>query len=158
MLRPRTYHWSTLSLMVKGEHALIWITDLYQETLHRICNTDPLLGDRGHPEPKAAPPIWIVGSGRGDRYQPNHTPKFPVCRIHLKVIDHILSSDDCQTPVLWHKDLHLDSIFVDPKKPMGIVGLIDWQNDHVTLLFDQVTHPTFFRQQGTETRKASRRL
>jgi hypothetical protein len=41
---------------------------------------------------------------------------------------------------------------------MEIVGLIDWQNAHVTLLFNQVTHPTFFRQQGTETRKASRHL
>jgi hypothetical protein len=61
----------------------------------------------------------IVGSRGGNPYQPNHALKFSVCRIHLKVIDRILPSDDLQTPVLWHKDLHLDNIFVDPQEAYG---------------------------------------
>ncbi|OJD23726.1 hypothetical protein ACJ73_04926 [Blastomyces percursus] len=87
----------------------------------------------------------IVGP-RG--YQPNRALKLSVCRDFLKVVDHILPPEVCQTPILWHKDLHLDNIFVKPEKPTEIVGLIDWQNVHVSPLFDQVTHPAFLDYKG----------
>ncbi|KMQ48464.1 hypothetical protein HL42_0925 [Trichophyton rubrum] len=87
----------------------------------------------------------IVGPGG---YQPNRALKLSVCRDFLKVVNHILPPEACLTPVLWHKDLHLDNIFVNPEKPTEIVGLIDWQNVHVSPLFDQVTHPAFLDYKG----------
>ncbi|RLL99158.1 hypothetical protein CFD26_104776 [Aspergillus turcosus] len=90
-------------------------------------------------------PEGIVGPGG---YQPDCALKLSVCRDVLKVVDHIMPHDDCQAPVLWHKDLNLDNIFVDPERPTEIVGLIDWQNAHVAPLFDQVTHPAFLDYKG----------
>lgn len=87
----------------------------------------------------------IVGPGG---YRPTRALKLSVCRDFLKVVNHILPPETCRTPVLWHKDLHLDNIFVNPKKPTEIVALIDWQNVHVSPLFDQVTHPAFLDHKG----------
>ncbi|KMU91878.1 hypothetical protein CIHG_09730 [Coccidioides immitis H538.4] len=56
---------------------------------------------------------------------------------------HILLSEVCQTSILWHKNLHLDNIFMNSEKPTEIIGLIDWQNVHVLSLFNQVMHPAF---------------
>ena len=62
-----------------------------------------------------------------------------------KLAQHMLPSSECQTLVLWHRDLHLDKVFVDADKPAEIVGLIDWQNCDVGPLFDQVMHSAFLR-------------
>ncbi|KAM5492636.1 Phosphotransferase enzyme [Microsporum audouinii] len=90
-------------------------------------------------------PEGIVGPGG---YKPDHALKLSVCHDFLKVAEYILPAESCQVPVLWHNDLHLDNIFVAPERPTEIVGLIDWQNAHVTPLFDQVTHPAFLAYKG----------
>lgn len=90
-------------------------------------------------------PEGIFGLGG---YQPDRALKLSVCRDFLKVADHILAPETCQTRVLWHKDLHLDNVFVDPDKPTDIVELIDWENSHVAPLFDQVTYPAFLDYKG----------
>lgn len=90
-------------------------------------------------------PEGIVAPGA---YRPSRALKLSVCRDFLKVTDRILPPEPCRTPVLWHKDLHLDNIFVHPERHTEIVGLIDWQNTHVAPLFDQVTHPAFFDYKG----------
>ncbi|PKX89743.1 uncharacterized protein P174DRAFT_515774 [Aspergillus novofumigatus IBT 16806] len=69
-------------------------------------------------------------------YQPDCALKLSVCRDVLKVVDYIPPHDDCQVPVLWHKDLNLDNMFLDPERPTEI-------NAHVVPLFDQITYPTF---------------
>ncbi|KAK2740936.1 Phosphotransferase enzyme [Myotisia sp. PD_48] len=88
-------------------------------------------------------PIGIVGPGG---YQPDRALKLSVCREFLKVVDHILPPANCQIPVLWHPDLHLDNIFVNPEKPSEITGLIGWQSAKVGPLFNQVSYPTFLRR------------
>jgi hypothetical protein len=44
-------------------------------------------------------------------------------------------------PVLWHEDLHLGNIFVDPKDMIS--GIINWQDTHCLPLFFQVEVPSF---------------
>jgi aminoglycoside phosphotransferase (APT) family kinase protein len=100
-------------------------------------------------------PEGIVGPAG---YQPDRALKLSVCRDYLKVVDHILPTDACQIPILWHKDLHLDNIFVNPEKPTEIVGLIDWQNSYVAPLFDQVSHPAFWTIRGRRLRVSRRQL
>lgn len=90
-------------------------------------------------------PEGIIAPGN---YLPDHTLKLSVCRDFLKVADRLLPRESSRIPVLWHKDLHLDNIFVNPEKPTEIVGLIDWQNTHVAPLFDQVSHPSFLDFKG----------
>ncbi|KAM5444027.1 Phosphotransferase enzyme [Microsporum ferrugineum] len=90
-------------------------------------------------------PEGIVGP---NGYQPDRALKLSVCRDFLKIADYILPPEAYQLPVLWHKDLHLDNIFVNPEKPTDIVGLIDWQNSHIAPLFDQATHPAFLDYNG----------
>ncbi|PGH18880.1 hypothetical protein AJ80_04298 [Polytolypa hystricis UAMH7299] len=119
-----------------------------KEHCTRVPGSDLSSGDGGYPKNPKRPlrPEGIVGP---EGYQPDRALKLSVCRDVLKVVDHILPSNPaCQKPVLWHKDLHLDNIFVDPEKPTEIVGLIDWQNARVAPLFDQVSYPSFLDYNG----------
>lgn len=50
--------------------------------------------------------------------------------------------------VLWHGDLHLQNIFVNPNDPTQIMGIIDWQSVSACPLFMQVTRPGFFDYNG----------
>lgn len=49
---------------------------------------------------------------------------------------------------MWHSDLHLDNIFVNPERPTEIVGIIDWQSVNLGPLFLQVCHPAFIEFEG----------
>ncbi|KAI1983645.1 Phosphotransferase enzyme [Ophidiomyces ophidiicola] len=90
-------------------------------------------------------PEGIVGPGG---YQPDRALKLSVCHDFLKVASHLLPLEACQISVLWHHDLHLGNIFVDPENPTKIAGLIDWQSVHVAPLFYQATHPSFLNYIG----------
>ncbi|KAL2071900.1 hypothetical protein VTL71DRAFT_13135 [Oculimacula yallundae] len=57
------------------------------------------------------------------------------------------SQDDTHSPTLWHPDLHLDNVFVDPESKQ-ITRVIDWQSVAVLPLFYQCGVPTMFRHQG----------
>ncbi|KAL5323624.1 hypothetical protein ACEPPN_008163 [Leptodophora sp. 'Broadleaf-Isolate-01'] len=56
-------------------------------------------------------------------------------------------SDDTHSPTLWHPDLHLDNVFVDPKSKQ-ITRVIDWQSAAVLPFFYQCGVPTMFKHQG----------
>jgi Ser/Thr protein kinase RdoA (MazF antagonist) len=58
-------------------------------------------------------------------YKPDRHLKLSVCRDFLKVAEHLLPPGTLRIPIPWHKDLHQDNIFVDPKNSTEIVGLID---------------------------------
>lgn len=58
-----------------------------------------------------------------------------------------LTLDDTHSPTLWHPDLHLDNVFVDPKSKK-ITCVIDWQAVAALPLFYQCGVPTMFRHQG----------
>ncbi|OJD19318.1 hypothetical protein AJ78_00677 [Emergomyces pasteurianus Ep9510] len=49
--------------------------------------------------------------------------------------------------VLWHPDLHLDNVFVDPMT-CKITGIVDWQGTSVAPLFYQSCVPRMFRHAG----------
>lgn len=54
------------------------------------------------------------------------------------------------SPYLWHNDLHDDNIFIDPKNPEKITGIIDWQSSHVSPLFNRTSDPAFLDWDGLE--------
>ncbi|KAH6721582.1 kinase-like domain-containing protein [Leptodontidium sp. MPI-SDFR-AT-0119] len=56
-------------------------------------------------------------------------------------------SDDTHAPTLWHPDLHLDNVFVDPESKQ-ITRVIDWQSAAVLPFFYQCGIPTMFKHQG----------
>ncbi|KAK2805490.1 hypothetical protein FQN51_000316 [Onygenales sp. PD_10] len=49
--------------------------------------------------------------------------------------------------VLWHPDLHLDNVFVDPTT-CQITSIIDWQSASIAPLFYQSCVPRMFRHDG----------
>ncbi|EEP77899.1 predicted protein [Uncinocarpus reesii 1704] len=51
------------------------------------------------------------------------------------------------SPTLWHPDLHLDNVFVDPKSRQ-ITRIIDWQSAAVMPLYYQCGIPRMFKHPG----------
>ncbi|KAK0106136.1 hypothetical protein ONS95_004638 [Cadophora gregata] len=58
------------------------------------------------------------------------------------------TNEDTHSPTLWHPDLHLDNIFVDPETKK-ITRIIDWQSASVMPLFYQCGVPRMFQHPGT---------
>lgn len=57
---------------------------------------------------------------------------------------------DFHSPTLWHPDLHLDNVFVDPKSKK-ITHIIDWQSAAVLPLFYHGKVPAMFRHRGSDS-------
>ncbi|KAK2821087.1 hypothetical protein FQN49_007724 [Arthroderma sp. PD_2] len=55
--------------------------------------------------------------------------------------------DDTHSPTLWHPDLHLDNVFVDPESNK-ITRIIDWQSAAVMPLYYQRGIPRMFEHPG----------
>ena len=92
-------------------------------------------------------PLGIV-NGPG-LYQTCRDSKLSVLNDYLKVASFLLPADkSILSACLWHNDLHIDNIFVNPKKPTEITCLIDWQSAHVGPLFIQAGHPSFLDFEG----------
>jgi hypothetical protein len=78
------------------------------------------------------------------QYQPSTRKKLSALTNYLKVARYILPEQKItHSSVLWHEDLHMQNLFVDPEKPTRILGIIDWQSVSASPLFMQVTHPAF---------------
>ncbi|KAM5499806.1 hypothetical protein McanMca71_006150 [Microsporum canis] len=56
-------------------------------------------------------------------------------------------AEDTHSPTLWHPDLHLDNVFVDPESHK-ITRIIDWQSAAVMPLYYQYTIPRMFEHPG----------
>ncbi|EAS36249.3 phosphotransferase enzyme family protein [Coccidioides immitis RS] len=83
------------------------------------------------------------------QYQPSASKKLSALRNYLKVAPYVLPDNRAiHVPVLWHGDLHLQNIFIDPAEPTRIVGIIDWQSVSICPLFMQVTMPGFLDYNG----------
>lgn len=73
------------------------------------------------------------------------------------MIKHLLPADpSIQYACLWHPDLHLEDILVDPKNPTKIVGITNWQAAEIAPLFDQVRRPYFLDYEGLPTASLER--
>jgi Ser/Thr protein kinase RdoA (MazF antagonist) len=57
------------------------------------------------------------------------------------------SINDAHSPTLWHPDLHLNNVFVDPQSKQ-ITHIIDWQSAAVLPFFYQCGVPTMFKHPG----------
>lgn len=83
------------------------------------------------------------------QYCPSRTTKDKVLEDYLKISAHTLPKDSSShSPVLWHPDLHIGNIFVDPLEPTRITCTIDWQSLHAAPLFMQVSHPALLYFSG----------
>ncbi|KKZ63150.1 hypothetical protein EMCG_02527 [[Emmonsia] crescens] len=83
------------------------------------------------------------------QYQPNTLKKLSALHSYLKVAPYVLPENIAtHASVLWHNDLHLQNIFVNPEEPTHILGIIDWQSVSACPLFMQVTCPSFLDYNG----------
>ncbi|EEP77649.1 predicted protein [Uncinocarpus reesii 1704] len=103
-------------------------------------------------------PIMPEGLFYGPRqYQPSPSKKLSALRNYLKVCPHVLPEDPVtHESVLWHGDLHLQNVFVNPEDPAQILGIIDWQSVSACPLFMQVTRPGLLDYSGPLPEKLAR--
>ena len=95
-------------------------------------------------------PLMPEGLFYGPRqYQPSIPKKLSTLENYLKVAPHVLQQNkSTHASVLWHGDLHSQSIFVGPEDPSHIVGVIDWQSVSACPLFMHVGLPAFLDYNG----------
>lgn len=124
--------------------------------------TDPILGNTveeyheaiGHQQiacvqslarlPKS--PLILAGPGT---YLPTRDKKRKALQSYLAMVKYLLPTDQSmQYPCLWHPDLHLEDIFVNPENLTNVVGITDWQAVEVAPLFHQVRRPYFLDYEG----------
>ncbi|MCJ1310690.1 hypothetical protein MMC25_004356 [Agyrium rufum] len=68
--------------------------------------------------------------------EPTREKKLKALNCYLELIKYMLPpNESISTSHLWHGDLHVANIFVNPKEPTEIVGLIDWQSTELSPLY-----------------------
>lgn len=93
-------------------------------------------------------PISLYGPGI---YQPTRERKIKAIESYLAMIRYIApANQSIASPCLWHGDLHVENIFVNPEAPTEIVGIIDWQSTQVAPLFYQARQPYFLDHEGVQ--------
>jgi hypothetical protein len=91
-------------------------------------------------------PITLCGPGT---YQPTRAKKLRALHYYLDILSQILPKDKrVSSAHLWHNDLHLVNIFVDPSEPTKVVGLIDWQSTELSPLYFHARQPHFIDYEG----------
>ncbi|KAJ0419544.1 kinase-like domain-containing protein [Aspergillus carlsbadensis] len=100
---------------------------------------------------------WIKkhATPRTNHYQPKPDQELPEDGIsllekYMQVSSHLVpqpGDGPSSANVLWHPDLHLDNIFVDPETHR-ITRIVDWQSARVAPLFYQVDVPRLCRHTG----------
>ncbi|EAS34769.1 uncharacterized protein CIMG_12901 [Coccidioides immitis RS] len=67
---------------------------------------------------------------------------------YLEATPYLVPSEpEAAANVLWHPDLHLDNIFVDPTT-CKVTSIVDWQSTSIAPLFYQSCVPRMFRHGG----------
>ena len=91
-------------------------------------------------------PVTLCGPGT---YQPTREKKLKALQCHQAMIKYLLPTDQSiQSSCLWHDDLHIENIFVDPKNPTKVNGIIDWQSTALAPLFEHARQPYFLDYDG----------
>jgi len=91
-------------------------------------------------------PITLCGPGT---YQPTRERKIKALQCYLKLVPFLIPTyRSIASSHLWHGDLHLANIFVNPSKPTEIVGIIDWQSTELSPLYFQARQPHFIDYVG----------
>ncbi|KMQ48643.1 hypothetical protein HL42_0756 [Trichophyton rubrum] len=83
-------------------------------------------------------------------YQPTQEKRLDAVQSYLKLVSILLPSDpSLASGHIWHDDLHSENIFVSPKNPTEVVGIIDWQSTQISPLFDHCMDPAFLEYDGS---------
>ncbi|PIA89672.1 Altered inheritance of mitochondria protein 9, mitochondrial [Cercospora beticola] len=84
-------------------------------------------------------PITLCGP---NLYQPKVATKLKAVDCYFELL-HIVSPSDSvlNRPCIWHSDLHVENIFVDPDEPTRITSIIDWQSSEVAPLYIHARQP-----------------
>lgn len=68
---------------------------------------------------------------------------------YLKLLPFLLPEDETiRSSHLWHSDLHVGNIFVNPADPTEIVSLIDWQSTELAPLYLLARQPYILDYEG----------
>ncbi|KAL4866861.1 kinase-like domain-containing protein [Aspergillus spectabilis] len=82
-------------------------------------------------------------------YCRSRSKKIAALRNYLRLVKYLLPTDPSITSAfLWHPDLHAENIFVDPERPVEVLGIIDWQSSELLPLFDHARLPYFLDYDG----------
>lgn len=91
-------------------------------------------------------PVTLCGPGT---YQPTKEKKLRALHCYLELIDRLLPEDRAVSSAhLWHGDLHVANIFVNPSRPTEVVGLIDWQSTEISPLYFHARQPHLMDYDG----------
>lgn len=91
-------------------------------------------------------PITFRGPGT---YLPSSEKKLKALQCYLTIAKYLLPTDSSITSsCLWHSDLHIGNIFVNPENPTKIVGIIDWQSSELAPLFFHARQPSLLKYEG----------
>lgn len=75
--------------------------------------------------------------------------KLKALQCYLKLIKFLLPVDRAISSAhIWHGDLHVANIFVDPSEPTKVVGLIDWQSTELSPLYFHARQPHILDHDG----------
>ncbi|GIZ41529.1 hypothetical protein CKM354_000483000 [Cercospora kikuchii] len=84
-------------------------------------------------------PITLCGP---NLYQPKIATKLKAVDCYSKLL-HVVSPSEpvLNRPCIWHSDLHVENILVDPENPTCVTSIIDWQSSEVAPLFIHARQP-----------------
>jgi hypothetical protein len=99
-------------------------------------------------------PISLCGPGT---YIPTREKKLAALKCYLKVLKPLLTSDlTISSANLWHHDLHVGNIFVDPNEPTKVLSVIDWQATEIAPLYFQARQPKIIDYDGPPVNSVER--
>ncbi|PWY77778.1 phosphotransferase enzyme family protein [Aspergillus eucalypticola CBS 122712] len=94
-------------------------------------------------------PRSILGLYGPGTYRRSPSKEIAAIRDYLRMVHFFLPTDDSiLSAFLWHPDLHVANIFVNPENLSEVVGIIDWQSSEVLPLFDHERQPCFLDYDG----------
>jgi aminoglycoside phosphotransferase (APT) family kinase protein len=90
--------------------------------LHSLDYQKIGLDDLGHPEGYVRRQV----TGWNRRYRAARTPDVPDCENIMAWLEEKMPPET-EKPAIIHNDYKLDNIILDPKEPLKIIGVLDWE-------------------------------
>ncbi|PYI18480.1 hypothetical protein BO99DRAFT_167219 [Aspergillus violaceofuscus CBS 115571] len=91
-------------------------------------------------------PIAIHYSGT---YQPSRETKLFAIESYLKLVEYLLPEDEgISASCIWHDDLHVENVFVNPEDPSEICAFVDWQSTELAPLYHHTIEPYILDYNG----------
>ena len=124
-----------------------WLTTT-REFIRRLsrCNWPSRNGLRfpnTTPAQDSSNPVWSWD------IQTDKGKKLKALQHYLDLIKFLLLTDQAISSThLWHGDLHVANIFVDPSEPTKVTSLIDWQSTELSPLYFQARQPHIIDYDG----------